>query len=181
MQTISQLTASAVIISALALTLSSCDSSSMNERPAPSASHGNSRQFDFWLGEWDLTQPNGGQGENIVTLELDSSVVQEAFNGQPAIQLIGRSISVFVPRENLWKQTWVDNQGGYLDFTGGLVEGRMILSRAAFNPEGEPIILRMVWHNITSDSLDWNWERSNDSGKSWENLWQIHYKRKSAL
>ena len=181
MPTISQLTASAVIISALAFTLSSCDSSSMNDRHAPSAPHGNSRQFDFWLGEWDLTWPNGGQGENIVTLELDSSVVQEAFNGQPAIQLIGRSVSVFVPRENLWKQTWVDNQGGYLDFTGGLVEERMILSRAAVNQEGGQIIQRMVWYNITSDSLNWNWERSNDSGKSWEILWQIHYKRKSAL
>ena len=95
--------------------------------------------------------------------------------------MIGRSVSVLVPRENLWKQTWVDNQGGYLDFTGGLVEERMILSRAAVNPEGQPIIQRMVWYNITSDSLDWNWERSNDSGKSWEILWQIHYKRKSAL
>ena len=147
MSTISQLTASAVIISALAFTLSSCDSSSMNDRPAPSAPHGNSRQFDFWLGEWDLTWSDGGQGVNIVTLELDNSVVQDAFNGQPAIQLIGRSVSVFVPRQNLWKQTWVDNQSGYLDFTGGLVEERMILSRAAVNQEGQPIIQRMVWYN----------------------------------
>ena len=79
MQTISQLTASAIIISTLALTLSSCESSSMSDRPAASAPHGNSRQFDFWLGEWDLTWSDGGQGEYIVTLELDSSVVQEAF------------------------------------------------------------------------------------------------------
>ena len=70
MSTVSQLTASAVIISALAFTLSGCDSSSMNDRPAPSTPHGNSRQFDFWLGEWDLTWTDGGHGEKSLPWNL---------------------------------------------------------------------------------------------------------------
>jgi len=181
MLTIPQRIASAIIIFALAFTFTSCETSTIDDTTEASAVPGNSRQFDFWLGEWDLTWTDGGHGENVITLELDSSVVHEAFNGQPSIQLIGRSVSVFVHRENLWKQTWVDNQGGYLDFTGGLVDDRMLLSRAAVDLEGQPIIQRMVWYNITPDALDWNWERSKDNGTSWENLWQIHYQRKAAM
>jgi hypothetical protein len=36
----------------------------------------------------------------------------------------------------------------------------------------------MVWYNITADEFDWNWERSDDGGKTWEVKWQIKYKRK---
>jgi hypothetical protein len=36
----------------------------------------------------------------------------------------------------------------------------------------------MVWYNIASDQLDWNWERSEDEGTTWTILWQIHYQRK---
>jgi hypothetical protein len=112
----------------------------MHDMPATSTPPGNARQFDFRLGEWDLTWADGGQGKNVITLFLDSSVVHESFNGQPSIQLVGRSVSVFVPRENLWKQTWGDNQGGYLDFTGGMSADRMLLSRAAVDPQGQPIL-----------------------------------------
>ena len=67
--------------------------------------------------------------------------------------------------------------GGYLDFLGEFVDGKMILSRGAVRPDGTPVIQRMVWYNITRDELDWNWEASMDSGTSWEVNWQIHYRR----
>ena len=35
-----------------------------------------------------------------------------------------------------WKQTWVDNEGGYLDFVGESKDGQMILSREATRPDG---------------------------------------------
>ena len=41
------------------------------------------------------------------------------------------SVSTFDARAQQWKQTWVDNQGGYLDFTGGWQDDRMILQRDA--------------------------------------------------
>jgi hypothetical protein len=36
----------------------------------------------------------------------------------------------------------------------------------------------MVWFNIEADQFDWNWERSDDKGKTWRALWEIKYKRK---
>ena len=52
----------------------------------------------------------------------------------------------------------------------------MILVRDAV-VEGKAIKQRMVWFNIQSDTLEWNWERSDDNGQSWKTLWHIDYKR----
>jgi len=145
------------------------------------------KQFDFWVGDWDLTSPGTKSGEvlhhhNTVKRILDSCIVQENFVGSSAPdqapQLIGTSVSVFDVQSGKWKQTWVDNQGSYLDFTGEFKDNQMILSREATRPDGTKVLQRMVWKNITPNEFDWSWERSKDKGQSWEVLWPIHYKRK---
>lgn len=105
-------------------------------------------------------------------------VIAESFNGTPAMALIGLSHSVYDRRAGQWKQTWVDNQGGYLDFVGGLEDGKKILARNAVGRDDTPIMQRMVWYNITHNELDWNWESSADDGETWRTNWEIHYRRK---
>jgi len=157
-------------------------SSSSAPRVAPEA-----RQFDFWLGEWDLMWPGEqsglpagqtGRGTNTITAILDSAVIQESFIDGAPNSLRGMSFSVYNQRLGTWQQTWVDNQSGYLDFTGEFKDSKMILSRKATTKDGKEIMQRMVWHNITHDQLDWNWEASQDGGKTWKVNWQIHYARK---
>jgi len=142
-----------------------------NVREIPGA-----KQFDFWVGEWELTWPNGA-GKNRVSFTLDSAVIMEQFSGEESMALRGMSVSVFDARAGRWKQTWVDNQGGYLDFEGEFSDGRMVLQRSA-TVQKKPLLQRMVWYNIKPDSLDWSWERSDDNGKTWKTLWPIHYRRK---
>src|SRR5438445_581393 len=77
-----------------------------------------------------------------------------------------------------WKQTWVDNEGGYLDFIGEFKDGQMVLAREAVRRDGSKVQQRMVFKNIGRNEFDWSWERSLDGGKTWEVLWPIHYKRK---
>jgi hypothetical protein len=132
-------------------------------------------QFDFWLGEWDCTWGENGKGKNHVLRIMDDKVIQENFS---APDLKGMSVSVYDPERKLWCQTWVDNNGSYLDFTGKFEDGRMILSRDAII-SGENCRQRMVWYSIEADRFDWNWERSDDGGNTWRVLWQIKYERKS--
>jgi hypothetical protein len=94
------------------------------------------------------------------------------------MHLRGHSVSVFDARAGRWKQTWVDNEGGYLDFIGEFKDGRMVLAREAVRPDGSKVQQRMVFKNIGRNEFDWSWERSLDGGKTWEVLWPIHYKRK---
>ncbi len=135
------------------------------------------RQFDFWLGEWDLTWSEDGRGTNRITAVLDNRVIQEEFDGTPSTPLRGLSVSTYNTQLGKWQQTWVDNTGSYLDFVGEFVDGKMILSRET-TLEGKPILQRMVWYNIAEQTLDWNWERSGDGGETWQVVWQIHYQRK---
>jgi hypothetical protein len=148
----------------------------MTEKESP-CEQAEARQFDFWLGNWDLTWGEEGRGTNRISLILDGCVIQEEFDGTPSISLKGVSISTFNAALGKWQQTWVDNSGGYLDFTGGFVDGKMILSREAIVQE-KPIKQRMVFYNIAENELDWNWERSDDDGESWQVVWHIHYQRK---
>ncbi len=152
--------------------------SAQPEKPEP-CSTPEARQFDFWLGDWDLSW-EGGSGRNTITYKFETCVIEESFAADPSddgsTPLEGASVSVYSPQLEKWRQTWVDNQGGYLDFEGGFFDGKMILSRE-YSKNGEKFYQRMVWYNIGEDSLDWSWERSKDADK-WKTLWKIHYQRR---
>ena len=149
----------------------------LSQEESSSHATSGSRQFDFWIGEWDLTWPDEGCGTNSVQAILDGKVILETFSAAPSAPLQGMSVSVYNPSLNIWQQTWVDNQGTYLDFVGASQEGRMILERTAIVGE-KSTLQRMVFYNITPLQLDWSWEHSQDHGVTWEALWQIHYRRK---
>ena len=135
------------------------------------------RQFDFWLGDWDLTW-DGGQGTNHVHTVLDGCSIQENFDGTPSMTLKGISLSLYNAQIGKWQQTWVDNEGSYLALTGAFEDGRMALFMER-EREGKTVKLRMLFYNIEKESFDWNWDRSLDGGVTWEVAWHIHYQRKT--
>jgi hypothetical protein len=132
------------------------------------------RQFDFWVGSWDLTWAEDGKGTNVVEHKFGDCVVQENFDGGG---FRGMSVSTYDPSSKRWKQTWVDSNGSYLDFIGGMQGDRMVLSRTA-RRDGKDVEQRMTFYNIEERSLDWDWEISTDGGESWNLRWRIHYARR---
>jgi hypothetical protein len=134
------------------------------------------RQFDFWLGEWDCSWGDGERGTNSVYLDLGDHVVVESFDARPALEYQGMSHSVYDRTAGVWKQTWVDSDGAYLDFAGRYENGVMDLRRAGLF-EGRPAQFRMRWFDIERDSLSWAYERSDDDGDTWTTLWAIGYSR----
>lgn len=142
------------------------------------------QQFDFWVGDWDLTWPGqNGQpaqhGSNHIERELGGCVIHEHFSDQAAPPFQGTSVSTFTPALGKWQQTWVDNQGAYMNFSGEFKDGQMALSREV-TLNGKRVLQRMVYKNIKPDSLDWSWERSDDDGATWKVVWPIHYQRRKA-
>jgi hypothetical protein len=134
------------------------------------------RQFDFWLGEWDLAWGDGEHGTNSIYLDFDDRVIVESFDGRPSIELQGMSVSTYDEQSGCWRQTWVDSNGTYLAFRGEYRNGCMDM-RARREVEGRPALMRMLWSDIRHDSLTWQWQRSFDRGGSWETLWLIAYTR----
>ncbi len=145
------------------------------------------KQFDFWLGEWELSWPAEqwggekgklGKGTNTINRVLGDCIIQEEFRF-PEGNFDGSSVSVYNTKTGLWQQTWVDNQGSYLLFTGEFKNGAMELRTEPFERDGKTRVSRMVFNNIEQSSLDWDWQRSDDGGKTWADVWNIHYQRKT--
>ena len=139
--------------------------------------------YDFWIGTWNLTWTgaNGQEekGRNTITKILDGKVIQENFEALEGAQkgYKGKSMSVYNPASKTWYQTWVDNQGANINFTGEVDGERKIFKTATQNRNGQQIISRMVFYNITQNSFMWDWESTADGGKTWKLNWRIRYNR----
>jgi hypothetical protein len=174
-----------LLLAAFLFAASAALAAGQEQKPAPPPSPctvTEQHQLDFWLGDWDLTwpgsEPNTVQhGTNHVIRILDSCVVEENFSGGNDMHLRGKSVSLFDTRSGKWKQTWVDNEGAYLDFVGDFKNNMMTLSRAFTTPDGKPMQQRMIFKNLAGDEFDWSWESSTDQGKTWQVVWPIHYRR----
>ena len=142
--------------------------------------------FDFWLGEWDLTWQNEdgttATGKNKVRRILSGQVIEENFEALTGDMAgyEGKSYSVYHPQTGEWKQTWIDNEGSYLDFNGDITDDKRIFHRTAFTADSNRILQRMIFYDITEDSISWDWQRSMDEGETWELMWRIQYRRSSA-
>lgn len=151
--------------------------------PPPPCSAPEFRQMDFWLGTWDVqwqATPGtpAGRGTNTITREYDGCVIQEAFDGGPATgNLIGHSVSTYHAPLKKWRQTWVDNQGGYFALVGG-PEGDTFVLVSSRLQDNSPV-QRMVFENIKPNSLTWRWQKTPDAGKTWQDQWVILYARRA--
>lgn len=135
-------------------------------------------ELEFWLGEWTCTW-DGGHGTNRLSRILADRVILEEFEEVPTDgdeAMHGRSWSVFDPARRVWRQTWVDSQGGYLDLTGDVADGCFAFVRAA--PElGAGRQQRMVFRDVEATRFRWTWEASADDGATWVTRWEIDYRR----
>jgi hypothetical protein len=133
--------------------------------------------LDFWLGEWALSWGDDGHGTNVIRRILNGRVIEESFEGRGTTEvLLGRSLSVLDSADGRWRQTWVDSTGSYLDFIGVGVDGRIAFERET-SIEGSPVVQRMVWLDVTVDSLRWQWQSSRDGRATWRVDWEIRYRR----
>jgi tetratricopeptide (TPR) repeat protein len=131
-------------------------------RPCRSPEH---RQFDFWLGEWEVTSPTGqAQGSNSITSIQDGCALREQWTS--ASGNIGTSLNFYDAAKGVWHQTWIDDSGNALYLDGRLVAGAMVLSS---DPESSPI-QRITWTPLTGEQqgkVRQLWESSTDGGASW--------------
>ena len=138
-------------------------------------------QLDFWIGEWTVawTDDDGKrhEGTNSISQTLDGKVLHEQFSA-PSMDFRGESFSVYDRRAGQWKQTWVDNAGGYLDFLGRQDGDRFIFERSWTAPDGERRENRMIFHSISDDALIWDWEGRKGSEGEWNLLWRLEYSRR---
>ena len=133
------------------------------------------REFDFWLGEWDVTAPNGRPaGRNAITRTLDGCVIHERWTGVGGMR--GESFNTWDRTRKRWHQTWVSSTGSLLVLEGGLVKGDMQLTGESAGPKGL-VLNRITWTPSPDGSVRQFWETSVDRGKTWQTAFDGRYRR----
>ena len=131
------------------------------------------RQFDFWLGDWDVTDGKGkAAGRNRIVSLHDGCVLQEDWSG--AGGFTGTSLNAYDADRKTWHQTWVDNNGGVLQLDGTFADGKMTLAGVSLD-DGRKVQQRITWERLPDGRVRQLWESSKDAGTTWTVAFDGYY------
>ena len=147
--------------------------------PPPACTGAEHHQFDFWVGDWTVT-PTGKEkvvASSLIEKLYGDCVVRE--NWMPLSGTPGGSLNNYV--DGQWRQTWVDSSNARVDFTGGLVDGKMVLTGfwKGVNGPGKDALIRMTYSRNADGSVRQHGEQSTDEGKSWSTNFDFTYHPKA--
>jgi len=137
------------------------------------------RQFDFWVGEWEVTKRDGQiAGVNHITPILRGCVLHEDWRG--AQGGTGQSFNIYDAATGKWRQTWVADDGVVLLLEGGLVDEEMVLTgrRPSRQRPGTTILDRVTWTPLAGGDVRQLWEISEDDGATWRTVFDGRYAKR---
>jgi hypothetical protein len=144
--------------------------------PPPGCTAPEHRQFDFWIGNWDVANPAGKTvGRNLIEPILGGCVLRETWTGSGGSN--GTSYNAWDRQRRRWHQTWVDNGGLVLRLEGGFADGRMVLSGETLDSAGSAVLNRITWQETAPGQVRQLWEVSSDGGKAWRTVFDGRYRR----
>ena len=145
--------------------------------PPPPCGTPQHRQFDFWIGEWDVRTPDGKRaGTNRITGILGGCGLQENWTG--AGGTTGTSLNTYDATRGLWHQTWIDSSGTVLLLEGTFRDGRMVLGGVTRQARGATTHDRITWEPLGGGDVRQLWEQSSDGGTSWTVVFDGRYTRR---
>lgn len=134
------------------------------------------RQFDFWLGEWDVTPAGASKprAHNSISSAQDGCVVFEQYT---AGGFTGMSINFYDSVTGKWHQTWMANDGAAVYLEGGLSDtGAMVMT-----DKDLPVstvtgtVNRVTWTPLKDGRVRQHWESSADRSKTWTTVFDGYY------
>lgn len=137
------------------------------------------RDFDFWLGEWDVTGPDGQvAGQNSITSEDSGCLIIERWAG--AQGGTGQSFNFYDPGLDQWRQVWVA-PGATIDYAGGLNgAGEMVLEGEISYRNKTSFPFRGTWTPNADGSVTQAFEQYDPDAESWDD-WFIGTYRKTEM
>ncbi len=153
--------------------------SKANDLLFPCLKNAHAREFDFWIGEWDVypTRTKTLAGHSLVQMIAGGCALLENWDSPLST---GKSINFIDPNTNKWKQSW---SGSYANGNQEFVNGEYKDSAMRFefetkNAQGNKIIGRFIFYNQGPDQVRQFNETSADNGKTWTTSYDFTYIRK---
>ena len=129
--------------------------------PPPACQSAEYRQFDFWLGEWEVFLPNGKKaGESRIESISAGCALLENWSGSGGFS--GKSLNSYDKEDKRWHQSWVDSSGSRLELAGSYTDKRMVLSSGS-----GAALQRIAWSVNDDGSVRQLWESTADGGVTW--------------
>ena len=150
--------------------------SAQGDRPRACAADEH-RQFDFWLGAWDVFETNGTAvvADVRVTADLDGCVIREQYHDTQGLQ--GESLSSYDGKTGTWQQTWVTNRGQLLVIHGRGEGAAMVFSGWIHEGANESLV-RATW-SPDGSAVRETAQRSADGGKTWSPWFDLMFRLKT--
>jgi hypothetical protein len=133
------------------------------------------RQFDFWIGEWDVTTEGKKIANSSIQNILASCIIFENFFDPEGYH--GKSVNFFDSTLGKWRQTWVDSMGNVSEFSGEYKDGAMRFEGESHRQNGTRVLRKMIIYNLGPDRVRQYSEWSMD-GKDWKVGYDFIYMRK---
>ncbi len=142
------------------------------------------RQFDFWIGEWEVYAQNGKKaGDSKISLVLDSCIILEEWTSastSQGLRYAGKSFNTWNRASRQWQQTWVDNAGSTTEYLKGKYgDKKMIFQTNPFPFINDTIaVRRLTFYDLGSDKVRQHGEISKDNEKTWVTEYDLEYRRR---
>lgn len=135
------------------------------------------RQFDFWIGEWNVFNQQGQQvGTNRISRISNGCALLEEW--QAAGGSGGKSINFFDAADQQWHQLWVGGDGTVLRIAGTLKDRAMQLVGGQRKTPRGTVRDRITWTPQKDGAVEQRWDISTDGGATWTTGFVGMYRRK---
>lgn len=145
--------------------------------PPPACESAEHRQFDFWVGQWDVYRPDTNQlvARSLIEKLYGGCAVRENWmplNGFGA----GGSLNSYRPEEKMWRQVYTGAGNGWAEYQGGMEGEAMVLTGIQSMPNGSKTPVRITYKRGEVGSVHQIGEQSSDEGKTWQLRYHFIYR-----
>ena len=145
----------------------------------PCLRNAHAREFDFWIGDWDVYPTGGNQivGSSKIEMEAGGCFILENWTaiGFPNT---GKSMNFVDPATNKWKQVWVGSGGAVTEYINGVYKDSIMEFESSSNSPQGKMKIRFRFFNQGANQVRQFQESSTDDGKTWAVAYDLTYIRK---
>ena len=144
------------------------------------------REFDFWVGEWDV-YPNGAAtlvGHSKIEVASGGCMILENWTAVGPMPHNGKSMNYINSVTGKWEQFWIGSGGLTVSnpqkfVNGEYRDGAMRFEFEQSDRSGQKQIGRFIFFNEGPSQVRQFNEVSSDGGKTWTTVYDFVYKRKT--
>jgi len=176
---VASLTAAALLFALSWLPAAAQTAAPSERQKRPCLYSAEARQFDFWVGEWDVYDPGGHKaGTSVIERVANGCGVLENWTG--ASGGAGKSLNFYDPQAGKWFQYWIGTDGNPQRYSGEYRDGALRLAGEPHTQNGKRPVTRLTFFNLGTNTVRQLFERSEDDGKTWSVGYDFKYVRRGA-